>query len=749
MKNGEKLMIRNWQFMHLVLGLCLLLPGAAKSDIVSIAVIPDTQYYAEQNPEILEAQIDWIVAKQADENIVYVAHLGDLKDDSACDNRLIFAGTGNGRSEWQIVNDAFLKLENANIAYGVVPGNHDFDSINNDGPFGCPNWDTVRPLNLFNNPNFGFPPTRFTNRNQPYYGDPGVQRGNRVDGSNEDNFTLFDASGLKFIAINLAYRPDANADDQNPNNDDGPELTWAERLLDRYPDRLAIVTSHHLVEQNPEVEGIPATCPRANECQRDCPRKTDFNAFGAYGQEVYDRLASYPNFFMMLSGHWYGEAWRVEDRSAEGMRPVHALMQDYQAPLFPQADGDPTTPGNNPNPAGIDFGNLQGSKCNIGDSGFMRIMRFDTDTGMVNIETFIPPVMPIQNRPGTLVSTYFATDGTDMDKDTASNLSLSFAGYVGVECNHLWVLDNVDPDFSNPPFEDVLSVFTDLDPALTPRLAGSIANLNTSQTIGGQRTIAVLPDGQSALVADWTGDTLARYRLDQGNIVVDWSVPVPEIISVALSRNGDAYVLSGTTIFGDQVLRIDVADGQVLDSGSFGGFEIAVDDANDAVWVVGATIRRLDRELNQVNEIDPVEFSAVSVAPDTDGTAWVAERLNSSIPGSLDRLLRISSDGSTVLQTISLPGTPFSVAVDPNDNSVWVGLLNSSVQKYDASGTQLLDLPNDAYTIQLDPGDGSVWVGRRDGDLVRYASDGTQIDFITRGLGAADTRIALANFCGI
>ena len=62
----------------------------------------------------------------------------------------------------------------------------------------------------------------------------------------------------------------------------------------------------------------------------------------------------------------------------------------------------------------------------------MRIMRFDTVTGMVNIETFIPPVIPIKNRPGTLVSTYFPADGNGMDEATASNLSFSYLGYVPI-----------------------------------------------------------------------------------------------------------------------------------------------------------------------------------------------------------------------------------------------------------------------------------------------------------------------------
>ena len=218
---------------------------------------------------------------------------------------------------------------------------------------------------------------------------------------------MFGAGGVNFIAINLAFKPEAN------NFGDDAEVVWADNLLKTYPDRLGILSTHYALDQNPEV-GAPGSR----------------NAFGSYGQELYDGLSDNPNLFMMMSAHERGEAWRIETTGRAGMPPVHALLSNYQSVMFPSADGDPTTPPNDPNPAGIDFANLDGSASNAGDSGFMRIMRFDTATGTVNIETFIPPVIPIQDRPGTIVSTYFPASGDGMDNETASNLSFSFQGYV-------------------------------------------------------------------------------------------------------------------------------------------------------------------------------------------------------------------------------------------------------------------------------------------------------------------------------
>ena len=63
--------------LRTLMGSVLLLPVAAQSAEFSIVVIPDTQMYVEQHPEVFEAQIDWIVANEVAESIIYVAHLGD------------------------------------------------------------------------------------------------------------------------------------------------------------------------------------------------------------------------------------------------------------------------------------------------------------------------------------------------------------------------------------------------------------------------------------------------------------------------------------------------------------------------------------------------------------------------------------------------------------------------------------------------------------------------------------------------
>jgi hypothetical protein len=408
---------------RLCLGIFCLLPSAAIADVFSIVIIPDTQMYVESNPEIFEAQVQWIIDHQldTDKNIVYVAHLGDIKDDLSCDTKTVLFG-GIPRTEWQIVRQVFSMLDTATsvgfpdgIPYGLLPGNHDFEPVSGQ----CPhfNIDIVpRPLVAFN---LNFGPDSFNKLTGP----PGIKRdyygGNRVLGSNDDNYTLFSAAGIDFVAINLGYRGDANA------ISDGGEMAWADARLKEFSSRIGIITSHDVLSCNNSGESACDPFP---------------NNFGNWAAQLYTVVANNKNLMMMTGAHKWGESWRVEDRSLAGNAPVQVLMSDYQRMVYPP--GNPALPAT--------FSNI--GQTSFGDTGFMRMMTFDTITGIVTTTTFSPAsVAALAGRPATvtdLVSSYFPYQallsdgvisgaemttinaGTQMNPETASNIRFSFLGYT-------------------------------------------------------------------------------------------------------------------------------------------------------------------------------------------------------------------------------------------------------------------------------------------------------------------------------
>lgn len=228
----------------------------------TIAVLPDTQRYVigkgVDDPSFFKDQVDWIVANRAASNIVYVSHVGDIVQDY-----------DNDADEWAHAADAMYRLENSTttglpegIPYGLVVGNHDLTGTNT----------------TFYNQLFG--PGHFAGRS--YYG------GNFGD----NNFTLFESGALKFLNLNIIWEADLDVV--------GP---WAEQVVAGHPDRLVLVTTHHLTG-----DGFPSS-------------------FSDTGQAIYDRLKTFPNILFMIGGHAFGDG-RREDLF-EG-RTIHSFLSNYQ-----------------------------------------------------------------------------------------------------------------------------------------------------------------------------------------------------------------------------------------------------------------------------------------------------------------------------------------------------------------------------------------------------------------------------------
>lgn len=161
-----------------------------------------------------------------------------------------------------------ISMIEPDMAFGVTPGNRD------------------SPFVLFNQ-YFGY--ARFFNRD--YFG-------GHFGLDNNNSFQLFSASGLDFIVINL----DSNASSSTA------EINWADGLLKTYNRRRGVVISHELLNAG--------TNP----------------SFTSFGSDVYSKLKSNPNLFLMLCGH--AGAGRREN-TYNGLT-VNTLMSDYAG----QAQGD-------------------------------------------------------------------------------------------------------------------------------------------------------------------------------------------------------------------------------------------------------------------------------------------------------------------------------------------------------------------------------------------------------------------------
>jgi len=317
------------------------------------------------------------------------------------------------------------------------------------------------------------------------------------------------------------------------------------------------------------------------------------------------------------------------------------------------------------------------------------------------------------------------------------------------------VLDNCDDDFRTPPFEDAVVAFG-------PNEAYSrmVTNLNLCQTVGGTRSLSVSPDGRFIVVGENIASRhLTAYETGTGKPL--WNVE-GEFTSATVGQNGIVYaVISSGTIYGDRTITID--QGRITQSNSAAaGFDLALDQKREVLWLVGKNIKKCDLQLNVLQELSPIKWCAVSVDVSPDGSIWVAEREHQDVALSTNRLLKISSNGQ-ILKSVYLDWNPMCVRVDARDGSVWAtgigvskpasGRILGAIEKrtgalplgkwlrgsltqkrvwyrtgkFDSEGTPLYKINAGGHSLDIQSSDGSIWVAGKN-KIYRYSATAKKLD---------------------
>jgi len=247
-------------------------------DYWTVVAIPDTQKYAESEGLISYAidQTDWIADNVESESIRFVTHEGDLVED------------GSKEDEWDRIDGAMSTLDGV-VPYSTLPGNHDW-AVTNDKSSSIENYAAY------------FGPSRFDDYS--WYGGSGP----RAEGLN--SYQLFSAGDYDFLHLALEWEPSGTVDD------DSTPLGWAQSVLDDYPDRPTIITTHSYLRDDGE---------RASSSQDD-------GGEGNPGEVVWqDLIEPNPQIFLVLNGHWHeddGEYHQVSENVAG--ESVYEVVADYQ-----------------------------------------------------------------------------------------------------------------------------------------------------------------------------------------------------------------------------------------------------------------------------------------------------------------------------------------------------------------------------------------------------------------------------------
>jgi hypothetical protein len=261
--------------------------GPGEPESFTLIVLPDTQYYTLNYPQIFTSQTQWIKDNKEAMNIVFVLHEGDVTN-------------GNTDVEWQRANTSMSILDGV-VPYTLCAGNHDVANL------GRPPADRRDNAKL----NQYFPVGRF--EAEPWWGgcDP-----NNPDG----RYVFFDAGGMEFMIVSLEFRP----------ND--AMLRWANRVVSQLPDKRVIFLTHSYMHEDDTRVGPGDQWGCWDADGNDCD--------GNDGEQMWEKFVRlHENIFLVLSGHIIGDGLgRLTSTGVNG-NLVHQILANYQDPPIPSGNG--------------------------------------------------------------------------------------------------------------------------------------------------------------------------------------------------------------------------------------------------------------------------------------------------------------------------------------------------------------------------------------------------------------------------
>lgn len=243
----------------------------------SLIVLPDTQCYVYRAPEILAAQIDWILEQRAARDIRFVAHVGDVVQH-------------NSTEEWQRAKEIIGRLA-GEVPYSLLPGNHDFGS--------------------------GGTADRRSSQMDDFFSRDDLDTRESFGGSFEAGSiwnTFHYVPGTDWMIVSLEFGPRQRV------------LDWAGDTLSSHSDRRSIVVTHSFLYHDGSRYDREAKAE-----QRWNVGQYGIGADASDGQQIWDALVSpHANVRLVLSGHVLGDGVaRLVSRGESG-QPVHQLLANYQ-----------------------------------------------------------------------------------------------------------------------------------------------------------------------------------------------------------------------------------------------------------------------------------------------------------------------------------------------------------------------------------------------------------------------------------
>ena len=245
----------------------------------TLAILPDTQIYAQKYPGLFTAQTGWLVANKDRINIRYAVHLGDITNN-------------NTPRQWQNARDAMALLEGV-VPCALVPGNHDYG----------PNGNAATRDTLLND---YFPFEAYAA--QPGFG--GAMEPGRLD----NTYHLFEAGNRLWIILCLEWAPRDSS------------VAWAGDIMRAHADRTGILVTHAYMNNNDlRYDHADSVNP-----QQYNPHHYKTPGGVNDGEQLWQKLVRKHNFAITLNGHVLGDGAGYLVSTSDTGKPVHQMLANYQ-----------------------------------------------------------------------------------------------------------------------------------------------------------------------------------------------------------------------------------------------------------------------------------------------------------------------------------------------------------------------------------------------------------------------------------
>ena len=254
-------------------------------------VLPDTQTYLEEFPEVFMKQMQWI--SENGDRFSFVLHEGDITQN-------------NSKEEWQIAKEGFSLID-GKIPYSLALGNHDMGSA--PGKFA-----DTRNTELANQ---FFPLVEYNNNSKAISTFP--------EGTIDNTCSEFELAGKKWLIFSLEFGP------QNKT------VAWANALIEKHPNHVVIINTHaYLFHDSTLLDGNDWALPQNYGVGKLTGDETVNDGAGLWENLV----KKHKNILMVFTGHITGSGVGQLISKGDNGNLVYQMLANYQKNIKGVEKGD-------------------------------------------------------------------------------------------------------------------------------------------------------------------------------------------------------------------------------------------------------------------------------------------------------------------------------------------------------------------------------------------------------------------------